>query len=75
MTLKGWINPLPDYIIKAVNDEKIIIKHSKDYDYLIGETNYPNSKCIVIICVSVCFVIYFHYNRRWHFGYFYNERI
>jgi len=45
--LIGWINPLPDYIVKAIQSDTITIHKGKGFQYLLGETTYPNSKTIV----------------------------
>lgn len=47
MFLQGWTKPLPDYIVNAINQGKITVNQARDHQYLLGETTYPNSNCIV----------------------------
>lgn len=46
MLLKGWVNPLPDWIVKALESGQLQVKQAKDHEYLVGTATNPQGTII-----------------------------
>lgn len=46
MQLEGWVNPLPEYIVKAIEAGVIKVEQAKGFQFLLGTVTNPEGTVI-----------------------------
>lgn len=49
MPLEGWTIPLPDWIVKAIQEGKITVNQEKGYQFLLGQVFNPEGTLIIFL--------------------------